>query len=197
MPVEELAQPTAAHEHLQTDPTMAELVTQHGYLGVEPAADPFTRLLKSIVRQQVSMAAAEATWERLTTEFEVTPAAMLATEPTALQAVGLSEAKSEYVRNVARAFQDRGWSRSTFEGLDDRAVMDSLTEIRGIGAWTAKMFLLFGLGRPDVFPVEDLGVRRAMTELYGDETRDSMAERATTWAPYRSIGSLYLWRAQD
>jgi DNA-3-methyladenine glycosylase II len=194
MPVETLAQPNAAHEHLRQDPTMADLVAQHGYLALEPAADPFRRLVRSIGRQQVSMAAARATWERLTDRFEVTPAEMRSAEPAALQAVGLSEAKSEYVRAVAAAFAEDGWSRSAFADQRDEAVIDQVTEVRGIGPWTAKMFLLFGLGREDVFPVEDLGVRQAMDALYDVETRAEMRERAQPWAPYRSVAALYLWR---
>lgn len=194
MPVETLAKPSAAHEHLRQDPTMADLVAQHGYLAIEPAADPFRRLVRSIGRQQVSMAAARATWERLTDRFEVTPAEMLAAEPAALQDAGLSEAKSEYVRAVAAAFAEDGWSRSAFTDQSDEAVIEQVTEVRGIGPWTAKMFLLFGLGREDVFPVEDLGVRQAMETLYDVETRTEMRERAGSWAPYRSVAALYLWR---
>ncbi|MBS3760683.1 MAG: DNA-3-methyladenine glycosylase 2 family protein, partial [Halodesulfurarchaeum sp.] len=95
------------------------------------------------------------------------------------------------------AFDERNWSRDSFADLSDEAVIEELTEIRGIGPWTAKMFLQFGLGRSDVFPVEDLGIRQAVTELYGVESRAAMREQAEVWAPYRSIGSLYLWRAGD
>jgi len=172
---------------------MADLVAQHGYLTIEPASDPFRRLVRSIVRQQVSMAAAAAIWERLTDQFEVRPAEMLAVEPAALRDTGLSEAKSEYVRAVATAFAEDGWSRSAFAGKRDEAVIEQVTDVRGIGPWTAKMFLVFGLGREDVFPVEDLGVRHAMEALYDVETRAEMRERAASWAPYRSIAALYLW----
>ena len=197
MPVETRPEPTAAHRHLQSDATMARLIDHHGYLVVEPAANPFRRLVKAIARQQISMASAAATWDRLTERFEITPERIRAADPQTLQAVGLSEAKSEYVKNAASAFADRGWSTEYFAELSDQAVQKELTEIRGIGPWTAKMFLQFGLGREDVFPVEDLGIRHALTERYGVQSRAEMREQAEPWKPYRTYGALYLWRAGD
>jgi DNA-3-methyladenine glycosylase II len=197
MPVETRSEPTDAHRHLRDDKQLAALIDQHGYLVLRAAPDPFRRLVKAIARQQVSMASAAATWERLTDAVDVTPAAMRAADPAVLQDVGLSEAKGEYVKATADAFEERGWSRETFAEMSDEGVIEELTEIRGIGPWTAKMFLQFGLGREDVFPVEDLGIRNAMETRYGIESRTAMVERAAEWAPYRSIGSLYLWRAGD
>ncbi|MEF8772119.1 DNA-3-methyladenine glycosylase family protein [Halodesulfurarchaeum sp.] len=197
MPVETRENPTDAHRHLRTDNQLAGLINQHGYLVLQPAEDPFRRLVKAIARQQVSMASAAATWERLTDAFAVTPNKIRDAEPTELQGVGLSAAKAEYTKTAAEAFDERNWSRDSFADLSDEAVIEELTEIRGIGPWTAKMFLQFGLGRSDVFPVEDLGIRQAVTELYGVESRAAMREQAEVWAPYRSIGSLYLWRAGD
>ncbi|MFB6086018.1 MAG: DNA-3-methyladenine glycosylase [Halodesulfurarchaeum sp.] len=194
MPVDTREDPTEAHRHLRHDDQLARLIDRHGYLVIQPAPDPFRRLVKAIARQQVSMASAAAIWERLTDAFDVTPAEIRAADPAALQEVGLSEAKSEYVKATAEAFEERDMSRETFADLSDEAVMEELTEIRGIGPWTAKMFLQFGLGREDVFPVEDLGIRHAMETRYGIESRSAMRERAAEWAPYRSIGSLYLWR---
>ncbi|MDZ7849593.1 MAG: DNA-3-methyladenine glycosylase 2 family protein [Halodesulfurarchaeum sp.] len=197
MPVDTREDPTDAHRHLRADDQLAALIDRHGYLVLQPAPDPFRRLVKAIARQQVSMASAAATWERLTDAFEVTPAEIKSTDPAALQDVGLSTAKSEYVKAAAEAFAERGWSREAFENLSDEAVIEEVTEVRGIGPWTAKMFLQFGLGREDVFPVEDLGIRKAMQSQYGIESRGEMRERAAEWAPYRSIGSLYLWRVGD
>ncbi|HKL30832.1 MAG TPA: DNA-3-methyladenine glycosylase 2 family protein, partial [Natrialbaceae archaeon] len=104
----------------------------------------------------------------------------------------------DYVRNVARAFEENGYSSEYFEGMDDDAVIAELTKITGVGVWTAKMQLVFSLARPDVFPVEDLGIRRAMEAIYGDDlTRAEMVEIAEQWRPYRSYASLYLWRSRD
>ncbi|MFP4530768.1 MAG: DNA-3-methyladenine glycosylase family protein [Halodesulfurarchaeum sp.] len=197
MPVDTRETATDAHRHLRSDDRLAALIDHHGYLVLRPADDPFRRLVKAIARQQVSMASAAATWERLTDAFAVTPAGMQSADPAALQDVGLSSAKSEYVKAAAEAFEEQKWGRAAFANQSDEAVIEELTEIRGIGPWTAKMFLQFGLGRKDVFPVEDLGIRKSMQRQYGIEGRAAMRERAAEWAPYRSVGSLYLWRAGD
>jgi DNA-3-methyladenine glycosylase II len=188
-----------AHEALVEDPHLGPVVDEHEPVTIDPAEDLFERLVVSLVRQQVSMDAAAAIRERLFDAFEISPEAMLAADPGGLHAVGLSEAKAEYVQATARAFRDRGYDREYFAGMDDERVAAELTEIRGVGPWTAKMVLVFGLGRPDVFPVEDLGIRKGMTEVFddGDLTRAEMRDRAAAWEPYRSYASLYLWRAVD
>jgi DNA-3-methyladenine glycosylase II len=183
---------------LTDDPRLGPLVAEHGPLELEPAEDLYRRLVVSLSRQQVSMDAAAAIEERLFDRFEVTPAAMLAADPADLQAVGLSVVKSEYVRAAARAFRDREWDHDYFTGMDDDAVRAELTEVRGIGPWTADMVLMFGLGREDVFPVGDLGIRKGMRALFDAElSRPEMRTRAAEWAPYRSYASLYLWRAVE
>jgi DNA-3-methyladenine glycosylase II len=187
-----------AADYLRTDPVLAPLVEEHGPLELAPAEDIFERFVVSIVRQQVSMDAAAAIRERLFDRVEVTPAGILATDAEMLRDAGLSAAKVEYVNAVAERFADRGYDRAYFADHSDEDVLAELTEIHGVGPWTAKMFLLFCLGRPDVFPVEDLGVRQGMSAVVDSElTRAQMRERATDWQPYRSYASLYLWRAAD
>lgn len=183
---------------LRSDDALAPYVTEHGPLELDPAEDLFERLVVSLIRQQVSMEAAAAIRERLFERYEITPDTMIDTDPDVLQEAGLSAAKTEYVKSTARAFREHGYDHSYFEGMDDEAVITELTDIRGIGPWTAKMVLLFGLGRPDVFPVEDLGLRKGI-ELVCDRemTRGEMQLRAEAWAPYRSYASLYLWRAYE
>ncbi|MEF8907583.1 MAG: DNA-3-methyladenine glycosylase 2 family protein [Haloarculaceae archaeon] len=184
--------------HLRSDPDLAPLVEEHGPLELEPADDPFRRLVVSLTRQQVSMAAAAAIEKRLFDAVEVTPGGLLAAEESTLRDAGLSRQKTEYVRAVARAWREREYDRGFFEGMDDEAVTAELTDIHGVGTWTAKMFVLFALGRPDIFPVEDLGIRRGMESLYGDGMdRQEMVAAAERWRPYRSTASLYLWRAVD
>ena len=197
MPVISRQTPAESHRHLQSEDVFASLIDQHGYLALQPAEDSFKRLVRSIVRQQVSMAAADAMCEQLFTRFDVNPTRMIEVDPAALTEAGLSGAKAEYVNNVAHAFVQRGWSREYFQSKTDEEVIEELVQVTGIGPWTAKMYLQFGLGREDVFPVEDLGIRRAHEELFGDETRAEMRSRATGWAPYRSIASLYLWRSTE
>lgn len=183
---------------LQKDPTLARYVEEHGPLELDPAEDTFQRLVVSLIRQQVSMEAAAAIRDRLFERFEITPRAILAADPDSLQDCGLSGAKTEYVKAVAKAYETHGYDRSYFEGLTDEAVLTELTDIRGVGPWTGKMFLLFALARPDVFPVEDLGIRRGMEIVCDREmTRSEMRDRAATWEPFRSYASLYLWRAYE
>lgn len=187
-----------ATDHLRTDPALAPVVEAHGPLELDPAEDPFRRLLVSLVRQQVSMDAADAIQARLFEAVEISPPGVLAAQPDTLREAGLSAQKTEYVRAVAEAWQERGYDRGHFEGVSDDAVRTELTDIHGVGPWTADMFLVFALGRPDVFPVGDLGVRRGMELVCEREmTRGEMRERAREWAPYRSYASLYLWRAYE
>jgi len=183
---------------LAEDDALAELVAEHGPLALEPADDIFERLVVSIVRQQVSIDAADAIERRLFETFEVTPSEMLAADTDRLQEVGLSAAKTEYVQAVARAFEEQGYDRAFFERDSSEAVIEELTTIHGVGTWTAKMFCLFCLGRPDVFPVEDLGVRKGMHAVVDpDLSRPEMYERAEQWRPYRSYAAQYLWRAYE
>jgi len=128
--------------HLRTDPDLAPLVEEHGSLELEPADDPFRRLVVSLTRQQVSMAAADAIEKRLFDAVEVTPGGLLAAEESTLRDAGLSTQKTEYVRAVARTWRKRGYDRGFFEGMDNEAVTAELTDIHGVGTWTAKMFLL-------------------------------------------------------
>ena len=183
---------------LRTDEYLGPLVETHGPLTLEPADDLFRRLVVSVLRQQVSMDAAAAIRERLFDAVDPTPDAVLAAEEATLREAGVSAAKTRYLRSLATAWREQDWSRERFAALDDDAVREELTAVTGVGPWTAKMFLLFGLGRPDVFPVGDLGVRKGMGRVFDAElTRAEMRTRAERWAPYRSYASLHLWRTGD
>ncbi|MDR9382580.1 MAG: DNA-3-methyladenine glycosylase 2 family protein [Natronomonas sp.] len=188
---------SSPHDALKSDPYIGPLIERYGRLELDPAADMFQRLVVAILRQQVSMAAAEATRERLFEAADVTPADLASADETTLRDCGLSRQKADYVRNVAEAFEST-YDRAYFESLDDEVVIDELTTIKGVGEWTARMQLLFSLGRPDVFPVGDLGVRKGMRTLFDDEmSREAMVERAKRWTPYRSYATLYLWRMDE
>jgi DNA-3-methyladenine glycosylase II len=185
---------------LREDPVMAELLDRHEpYTERERA--PYERLCVSIINQQLSTASAAAVRERVfETLGEVTPARVLAADAEALREAGLSGSKVEYVRNAAVAFQEADLTPAGLEHLDDDAVVDRLTEIRGIGRWTAEMYLIFVLDRPDVLPLGDLAVRRGIEALYGDGgglTRAEMREVADAWRPYRSHGTRYVWAAYE
>ncbi|MHB9285840.1 DNA-3-methyladenine glycosylase family protein [Halobacteriales archaeon Cl-PHB] len=192
----------AAVETLRTDPVMDRLVDRHGHLDVQPAADEFERLAVSIVNQQLSTASARAVKDRLfaTLDGDVTPDRVLAAEEQALLDAGLSGSKVEYLQNAATAFRDEDLTREGLADHDDAAVVDRLTEIRGVGEWTANMYLIFVLGREDVLPLGDLAVRNGIQQLYADGeelTRSEMRAVASDWRPYRSYGTRYVWLAYE
>jgi len=187
-----------AADQFREDPALGPLVAEYGPLELTTAEDPFRRLVVAVVRQQVSTDAAAAIRGRLFDAVEVTPAGLLAADPDRLREAGLSAQKTEYVRAIATAWQDRSYDRETFATMTDEQVTAELTGIRGVGDWTAKMFLMFALGREDVFPVEDLGVRRGMEQVCDPElSRAEMRALARRWQPYRSYAALYLWRAYE
>ncbi|ELZ49651.1 HhH-GPD family protein [Halorubrum coriense DSM 10284] len=185
---------------LRADPTMATLIDRHGPLDVAPADDEFARLCTSIVNQQLSTASAAAIRERFVGVLggDPTPDRVLAADRAALREAGLSGTKVEYLRNVAAAFRDdeRDFTREGLAEASDEAVVDRLTEITGVGPWTARMYLIFALGREDVLPLGDLAVRRGFEQIYnGGESlsRAEMREIGEAWRPYRSYGTRYVW----
>jgi DNA-3-methyladenine glycosylase II len=189
-------------ETLRSDPVMARLLEEHGEVELAPASNPFRRLSVSIINQQLSSASAAAVRERVFDEFEngVTPEAMLSADEDALRAAGLSHSKISYLQNAAEAFLHRDLTPSGLEGHSDTEVIEELTTIKGVGEWTARMYLLFVLGREDVLPLGDLGIRQGLQDLYADGddlTRAEMREIATPWRPYRSYGTLYVWREYE
>ena len=199
------------HDHaasvLSDDPVMARLVETHGPVDVTPAEDEFERLCTSIINQQLSTASARAVRERAFAALgDVTPESVLAADEDALREAGLSRTKVEYVREAARAFRERDLTREGLADATDAEVVEELTRIRGVGEWTAHMYLMFVLGREDVLPLGDLAIRRGIERLYGDAddrvasdggddgmTRAEMSEIAERWRPYRSIAARYIW----
>jgi len=182
---------------LQADDALGPVVERHAPLRLDPSDDLYRRLVVSILRQQVSMASAAATRERLFGAVDVTPEGVLAADRTTLRGAGLSRQKTRYVRAAAETFLAEGYDKSSLEGRSDEGIVDALTAITGVGPWTARMQLLFIFGRPDVFPVGDLGIRKGMRTLFGDLSRERMVEQADRWRPYRSYASLYLWRTGE
>lgn len=191
-----------AHETLRADPKMARLVDRWGPIEFDPAENEFERMAVSIINQQLSTASATAVRERVfdLLDGQVTPEQVLDADERALREAGLSTSKVEYVRNAAQAFQERDLTREGLAGHDDEAVIDSLTEIRGVGPWTAHMYLIFVLAREDVLPLGDLAVRKGIQQVYGDDaelTRAEMREVGEAWRPYRSYGTRYIWREYE
>ena len=184
------------------DPTMAEVIrawTGHGHL--HSRGDPFTTLARSIVGQQISVKAAQAVWLRFEKKAgTVTPERVARMRLTTLTGVGMSTRKSEYVRDLAVHFTRGTVDPARWPDLDDEAVIEELVQVRGIGRWTAEMFLIFNLLRPDVFPVDDLGLLKALSIHYNagqPVTKAEATERGRQWQPYRTLATWYLWRSLD
>ena len=179
------------------DPTLAGIIARHPGISLQRRADPFSTLARSIVGQQISVRAADAVWGKLVGQLQsITPGHVLASDT--LKTCGLSSRKVEYLQDLAR-----GFSVGKFDGwdaLEDDELVKRLTEIRGIGRWTAEMFLIFQALRPDVLPLDDLGLRRAIGLHYKDgapvEKRE-MLEISEPWRPWRSVATWYLWRSLD
>ena len=184
-------------KQLKQDDKLGPLIEEHGELEIEASENPFERLVTSIVNQQLSTQSAEAIMGRLFDSFEITPEALLDADEEKLNDVGLSRQKIDYIRSAASHFIEDDLSTEKFSEMSDEEVIDELTDIHGVGDWTAKMYMIFVLGREDVFPVEDLGIRNAMEELYGLESRSEMRGKAEDWRPYRSLASRYLWKSVD
>jgi DNA-3-methyladenine glycosylase II len=198
-----------ADEHLRSvDHVMRRLIDDGGPIHPErdrrgSRPDPYEALARAIVGQQLSTKAARSIWDRL---LEVLggsfppPAELLAVDSEAIRSAGLSRAKVAFIRDLAQRIDDGRLEVSALGGLSDEDVVAALTEIKGVGPWTAEMFLIFHLGRPDVLSTGDLGIRRAAQLAYGldDLPGPHDLERiAEPWRPHRTLGCLYLWRSLD
>jgi len=197
---------TAAISHLQRDPVMARLIKEHGPLVLKPRRlSSFQSLAQAIIHQQLSGKAAGAILGRFQALYpgKRFPSVndVLETPPETLREVGLSRAKATYLLDLARRVKDRtvpGLKAS--QALPDEELIRRLTAVKGVGRWTAEMLLIFNLGREDVLPVDDLGVRRGFQLAHGHATMPvpaELAELGKRWGPYRSIATLYCWRAAD
>ncbi len=192
----------------KADPVLARIIRRHSRVGLVSRGDAFATLARSIVGQQISVKAADAVWGRLVGACpELTPAAVLRKRAATLRNCGLSERKVEYLRDLAGHFATGRIDAAAMQSLDDEAVIAALTDVRGIGRWTAEMFLIFNLLRPNVLPLDDLGLLKAISRHYFDEApTESLLKRegrvrverlAEPWAPWRSVATWYLWRSLD
>lgn len=163
--------------------------------------DPFVTLARSIIGQQISVASAQSIWEKLLRAYpDFTPAALARGRLEKLRGCGLSQRKAEYLQDLALHFRQGGMRIEDWDQLDDESVIRALTQIRGVGRWTAEMFLIFNLMRPDILPVDDPGLQKAVSRHYfaGDPvTRSELREVADNWAPWRSVGTWYMWRSME
>jgi DNA-3-methyladenine glycosylase II len=195
---------TAIAHLRKADPVMGDLVARSGPCTLEPGStDAFLTLCESIISQQLSSRAAVTIIERLQGLFDSglpTPEGILALQDETLRGLGLSRQKQASLKDLSMKTIEGSLRLGELATLSDEEVTQQLTQVRGIGVWTAEMFLIFGLGRLDVFPVGDLGIRKAIQRLYGYKKMPAvvtMQRHARKWVPYRTIGSWYLWHSYD
>ena len=185
------------------DPVLARVIRAAGPCGLEPRGDPYRQLLRSVVFQQLAGSAARAIDARLRAPWRgryPRPERLLAAPTRQLREAGLSRQKIAALRAVAEAFDSGQLSNRRLRRMRDADVIEAVTRVRGIGEWTAHMLLMFSLGRPDVLPVGDYGVRKGAQQLYGLPGlpgRRELEALAEPWRPWRSVAAWYLWRVSD
>jgi DNA-3-methyladenine glycosylase II len=191
----------AIGELAERDVVLRGLIARYRGLALASRGDAFSTLARSIVGQQISVKAAQSVWDRLASRLMgVTPARIASTRRPTLRSCGLSGQKADYLKDLARRFLDRQLDPTHWIDLEDEALIAQLIQVKGIGRWTAEMFLMFHLVRPDVLPVADLGLQRAMRLHYNRGRALSVARMqkiGAVWAPWRSVATWYMWRSLD
>jgi DNA-3-methyladenine glycosylase II len=192
--------------HVRSDPVMDKLISRYPHSQLESRGDAFHTLARCIVGQQVSVASADAVWGRLVAYLQehhhtLSPESILKLDDEAYRRCGFSRQKIAYMRNIAEFSISNALHLTDWDSMDDAQVTAYITQIKGIGRWSAEMLLLFCLLRPDVFPLADIGLQRAMAMHYNVALKPFDAvhalEIAAQWQPYRSVALWFLWRSID
>ena len=182
------------------DPVMGGIMRRFPKVHITPRGEPFHTLARAIVGQQISVKAAQSVWNKVALLLgEVKPETVLEKKRPQLRACGLSDRKVEYIADLAQHFADGKIHVRRWPGMGDEEIIAELTEVRGIGRWTAEMFLMFNLMRPDVFPLDDLGLQKGIRLCYFKKSvsLNRMRKLGETWRPWRSVATWYLWRSLD
>ena len=191
----------ACRHLMKKDRVMKRLIPQFGDACLESRGEAFVTLARSIVGQQISVKAAQTVWDRFAVlPRKMTPANVLKLKVDDMRAAGLSARKIEYLVDLALHFDSGSVSLGLWHTMDDDAIIAELVGIRGIGRWTAEMFLIFHLMRPNVLPLDDIGLLNGISKSYfsGDPvSRSEAREVAAAWAPYCSVATWYIWRSLD
>lgn len=188
------------NELILLDPLFERIIGSCDPIEIELSSDYFSSLASSIVGQQLSNKVADVIWNRVVSlmEGELSPEKLLSIEDIEFRTIGISYAKIGYLKNLARAVIDNKIRLDDLEGMENTAIIETLTAVKGIGQWTAEMFLIFSLGREDVFSLGDGGLQRSVKWLYQlseDPTKSQLMKISERWKPYRTYASLYLWQA--
>ncbi|PIP85890.1 DNA-3-methyladenine glycosylase 2 family protein [Candidatus Collierbacteria bacterium CG_4_10_14_0_8_um_filter_43_86] len=193
----------AAKKHLKKDPRLKPLLSKYTIEARGVSEDLFRDLLESIIGQQLSVKAAGTIINRFISLFpnseNIKPQEIMTIDEVLLRSVGISRQKISYLRSLSEFIVADRIILDTLKDMPDEQVMSHLTTVKGIGRWTAEMMLIFSLGREDVFSVGDLGLRTAVSRIYGVDREDKVKieKISQTWSPYRSLASLYLWQSLD
>jgi DNA-3-methyladenine glycosylase II len=191
----------ACRHLMKRDRVMKKLIPQHGGACLQSRGDAFVTLARSIVGQQISVKAAQSVWDRFEQlPRKMVPAQVLKLKVDDMRAAGLSARKVEYLVDLALHFANDQVHVSQWAEMDDEAIIAELVAIRGIGRWTAEMFLIFHLMRPNVLPLDDLGLQNGISRAYfsGEPvSRSEIREVANSWAPFCSVATWYIWRSLD
>lgn len=191
----------AIQELAACDEVMRDLIQHFEGAALTSRGCAFTTLARSIVGQQISVKAAESVWQKVVGATpDITPRTIAAAEQNLLRTCGLSARKITYLQDLSWHFTEGNLNEATWNAMDDEAIIVQLTQVKGIGRWTAEMFLIFHLQRPDVLPLDDIGLQRAISQHYFDKqpvNKKTMLELAKPWQPWRSVATWYLWRSLD
>ena len=191
----------ACRHLMKRDRVMRKLIPKHSGVSLQSRGDAFVTLARSIVGQQVSVKSAQAVWDRFVVlPKKMAPAQVLKLKVDDMRAAGLSVRKVEYLVDLALHFANNQVHVDAWVGMDDEAIIAELVAIRGIGRWTAEMFLIFHLMRPNVLPLDDIGLQNGISRCYfsGEPvSRSEIREVAASWAPYSSVATWYIWRSLD
>ena len=183
------------------DPVMGTIMRAHPRIYLARRGEAFLTLARAIVGQQISVKAAQSVWDRLVACVgEVTPQSVLLKQRPVLRACGLSDRKAEYIADLAQHFADGSIHVHRWPQMSDEDIIAELVQVRGIGRWTAEMFLIFNLLRPDVFPLDDLGLQKGIRVSYFANRKvalSTMRRLGERWRPWRSVATWYLWRSLD
>lgn len=183
------------------DPVLKTLIRRHGPNSLERRHDAFVTLARSIIGQQLSVKAARSIWQRLLDAIgSIEPATIAASDVEQLRRCGLSRNKSNYVIELATRFVDGSLDPGQWLHYDDESLINELRRLRGVGRWTAEMFLIFFMLRPNVLPIDDVGLQRAMRLHYNDGeplSKLKMRQIAQLWQPWRTVATWTMWRSLD
>ena len=191
----------ACRHLVKRDRVLRRLIPRFPGAALQSGGDAFTTLARSVTGQQISVQSAQAVWERLLAlQPEFTPRGLLALAPEVLRGAGLSTRKIDYLSDLARHFESGLLHVDDWHDMDDESIIQELSAIRGVGRWTAEMFLIFHLLRPNVLPLDDAGLIRGISANYfsGEPvSRSEAREVAAAWSPYCSVATWYIWRSLD